>query len=1092
MTEVFNQHLDKPTELENLIKLRDNAEMELSGLMSRGKLGKDQERYAGKLEGKIANYEKQIKRLTNKKSETPLPTSVLIKKELSTQSSQTQEDPKPPFSDSSKEKTKPEDPKKDKSVLVASKGRMIGNFPKIARKETKANGGYEIGPGLQTLLDKNDIELLLEERERLIKKKDKLENYHLPKAEDENARRGILMEQFKSEKNLEVIDKKLNELGYKKPEPIKKTEEEQIEDLKKMIEDSKKLIAGIENRIAQGDTNPALIRQRDGLKNTLKMAEEKVGLKTSSEDIPSVVSDNVVDDILDQLEIGQLELEFDVPENKTKVSGGAVPNQVDSIQSKKAQEILQKVEKQKIEEMTKEELDRIFNDKLQKGREKWKATKGLWGIVGGSIVNIGLRIQRAFDSKSFEEVRKNIKEIENLIDQDEINYVNDLFRDIADGNIPEATGAQRDAFEKILSNRGFIDKQMQNPVVRRIMDTHLIGNITLGALAGFTAGASFKSSARIMTKMAFGFAGGALAGGIFNGAKEYKKASDAEYNAKKWAEELVADRNLENPEERLNLAAHIQMIEEKLTENGFKKIKGNEANALALMYQIRQKKIDLARFADGKTEGVENIENIEEKFKRVTEILDKREEGQEKSPILDERRREIFNKVMKQKEKAIRDKTLNGIKVGVLIGGGAGSIAALMGHFIDAAEHGGGILAGAGNVNSGAIEHSFAIDSNAAHQYMDTRNFTIEAGKGDGTIMVANKAIHDYVLNQDRMEHSVNGYNVPYDEFDKSHMMAAADILSRKINTGNHYWISAPGDRFTFSAEDIKNALDESNRMNANQLGFFNSHVSEKMWDRFDIQHNTTLFSTQNDFSSHLVDVKNGADFNTLLMHNNPEINSQLMEPIHHVERVVHHTSGTGVTGGTAVEHVISPNEGITVPPVEDQGDIVPHEEVQDKITPPPPPNSEDVIQHGITPPPPGVEHVGSDTNIINENIVKENLLNQKLLGHRISGFGEINPENISIARDIIKRENQMENLVSKFRAGSLDRDSFLDQYERVRVPGKFSSLTEPFQGNANVMEWQRKFDLPNNLFTDSADTDSVNDYLKNKFLDSNVRSQVQ
>jgi len=594
-----------------------------------------------------------------------------------------------------------------------------------------------------------------------------------------------------------------------------------------------------------------------------------------------------------------------IPAAAPKVDGITAPPSPSSEKSEEAEKMIKKIEKQRLEEAVEEKIKGKISAEAEKRMERAKSKnkvvnrvqRSLASFTVGITLGLKLKTQNLFNIGEIKKVREEIKEqIEKQEDEvleKQKEYIRDLFQDIvSDPDYKDLKIKERDTLKQILENRGLATKFFENPNLRKYLDHPIIGNLTVGVLLAGSSALVTKSLFRVGVKTAFAAWGfgvtGGIAGGFMNGFKEYKRVQTEEYNAKKWAEEL-GGYDLKTEEGKINLAAHLKILEQKITETKY--IKGNESSALALMYAMREKKLDLMR--SERNEGAAAIGK--KAFDQLTEEIENRNKVDDETPLLTGRGKEIFDRLMAEKKEKIWEGAYKGAVKGAIIGGIAGLI---VGHFQHAHE----VVSSGGKASETAAAASPKLHETAAalacqnkesmHQFLDTRNFVETANSGDGTIELARKAMHDYLINQ-------NGIDAKMQGLTKGQFMLASEKLSRIVNQGNHYWISRPGEAFTFKGEDIDRIISQVKGMRPDQLRYFETHVSDKTWNIYDIAKNHQIIGGENNnFAHELLSAKSNAQWQTILDHNNPEIHGDLMEPIHHFHQVVGHGAGAGAVHG--------------------------------------------------------------------------------------------------------------------------------------------------------------------------------------------------
>ena len=625
----------------------------------------------------------------------------------------------------------------------------------------------------------------------------------------------------------------------------------------------------------------------------------------------------------------EIEKETGVEEAETEVT--TEEEKITAPISAGAERMIGIVEKQRREEMIELRIKaRIRGEKIEDGETKAKTGNKLFGVLSTIGRSISLRTQNLLNIGEARRIRGEVIKEENVLEEKEREYITDLFRDIAeDDPYYESTMQDRDIFQKILENRGLTARILENPTAKKILDHPIIGNLTLGVAIVGGSSLVAKSMLRMGVKMAYGagFAGGALAGGAIGGFTEYRKAEQAEFDAKKWGEELD---KLEDPNDA---RAFIETLKQKIIE--IKKIRGNESSALALMYAVREKELALQKGeqerepeGEGEREGEEQLAIT---FEDVGEIIDGRNEIQDETPILEGRGAEIFKRILQEKNKKIRMAAARGALVGATIGGVAGMVGAYLHH---AKEIAGGhppvVPTTVAEHARPSAEISFPHNPRVMHELLDHKNFVALTGRGEGTEVVSGRSLHDYLVNY-------NGVGGDHIALTKEQFFAARAMLSDEINSG-HLWIKSPGEVFTLNGHDIHSVIERVQHMSPAQLEYFKTHVSDHTWEMIDPSRSHALYAGDaNNFAEGMLRVKDNADLHAIISHNNPHIEGALMEPVRHIEPV-HITGGAvqeeilpsppaggipgglegGFTPGVSPEHIYTPAEvasgnGLTV-----------------------------------------------------------------------------------------------------------------------------------------------------------------------------------
>uniref|UniRef100_A0A7C4M094 Uncharacterized protein n=1 Tax=candidate division CPR3 bacterium TaxID=2268181 RepID=A0A7C4M094_UNCC3 len=746
-------------------------------------------------------------------------------------------------------------------------------------------------------------------------------------------------ERKRIQERIEEESNKINELKEKLKsetnEKEKKRLEKEIKDLEMHNGNRRKAVSDLTKRIDSVEARRKVIM--DLLKNEVVKQDERAQEENKDELNKTNRSGGKVFNTPE--EIAEFEKDWLAKNQETSPEEPLTsePKETFIPISTRAQEMIELVEKQRLERRVDERIrDAIAGD---------RSCRGVWAGMARIGRSISLRTQNLFNIGRARRIREEIQNEIEMIESTERRYIAELFRDIndvfywdtAEG---EALRRDREMFREILGNRGTFDRMVNHPTARRILDHPIAGNLTLGVILVGGSTLATKSILRMGVKALYGvgFGSGAIAGGALGGFIEHRKAQEAEYDAQRWAEEL-SEFSVQDPNERRRVEDLVNDMEQRIRD--MRVIRGNESSALSLMYVIREKRLEI-RNADRVQESGETVENI-------TGSLENRNENDSENPVLDGERARIFDEILQRKNTEIRQRTVRGILVGATIGGVAGAVASYFEHARDIAGGGAGEIKPMINniVNENSIPKSIEAplmqDPEVMRGMLDEFNFVASTSSGEGTEVVAGKALHDYILNFNSL--SDNGDIV----ITKAQFGAIRALMSQEMNP-SYMGISQPGELFSWSGADMHRIIEQVQQMSPEELNFYERNISENTWSIFDPSRSDQLLGGDlNGFADEMLQIKSNNEWGAIFNHNNPELRGDLY-PMERPfgpfgqEALENSRSAVGIEEDIApggVEEIIPSTSEEILPPI-DQGTPLGGEEIVPRS-----PDTDGVIRRG-------------------------------------------------------------------------------------------------------------------------------------------------
>lgn len=546
---------------------------------------------------------------------------------------------------------------------------------------------------------------------------------------------------------------------------------------------------------------------------------------------------------LDELLKDIAEEDYKYPESTQNTDWEKYINKRDEETEKEAafQEILNKIIKQRLRKEVDEELEKDLSEKIK--------NKGFLGRVIFSSATKARNLTGAESTRRYKdkkiELELNPESVERLFQEGEYEALREIF-----ANSEEASLEQ---FGKITTNKTSFQKFIDSKPVKSVLEKRVVGDLTVGLLIASTALVLGKRSTRLTLASLGVPLGGAVVGGAFGYLKARAKAESSEYNAKSWAKELnqkidqISERYIDDPETaQAEISKLIRSQEIAIAET--KKVRGNESDALALTYELRRsKKKVLSMFAKEE----ESLISADKKFNFIFQEISKRNE-EDGQGTLDSEARDLFEKIVSEKTMTVAHKSFRGAFAGATLGGLAGSIGYLSQHAHELFASGFSTQIAHAEPLPGVSEHYHAISAtdkadfqsidqppaghdseetikkasvamknlkDSAHyhsiestkEHIENSNFITVAEKGDGTIHLARKAMHDFILNNA----DLGGHD--YDNLSAGQMAYASELLSKSVNEEG-LWIASSGEKFTFSGEDIAKAIAKAKEMSPDEV----------------------------------------------------------------------------------------------------------------------------------------------------------------------------------------------------------------------------------------------------------------------------------